>query len=666
MSAPSLAIKLWRDAGNWRWRINSALRAWSLVHGTTPQDWQSFADVLIAHGQQVPPLTDQRVLLFGVPVRAVFHAAHHDGQNGTNRDTNPAADDADDAAGQAWLVWLSEMASNDTDSSPATPPAQTNNAPMDSLRPAQLTPELLSGRLARAANLASVAIWRIDLKTQRIEFNDFGYQMNNVRPRADGLALELVRTAVHPDDVQALADADAAAIECDGVVDVEARFRTADGSFLTVLTRRVAERDEHGRAVAIAGVSIDQTTRITERDQRLALMRNMELVTDAGGIGVWSIDLASGQVEWNRQMYLMYDLPEGSTTPSIGEWMDQRMHADDRVRVAKERRAALDAGVDLDTEFRIVRPDGSHRHVVCRSRREVRGGREWAHGIHVDITQRRATESRLHLLEQRALLANQAVRVGTWERNLVTDDSQWDDQMYALRGLAPDDPRSPNELRRTCVHPEDLPEMLARVERGYARGEASDFDFEFRVIWPDGSVHWLNARGMVLQDEKAQAVRAVGVNWDITQRKVAEQSLRDKLTAEQASRTKSEFLSSMSHELRTPLNAVLGFAQLLLMDTTQPLAAEHAHRVDRIRTAGQHLLALIDDVLDIAAVESGVQPLNVETVALHEVLGEAMLWMEPQAVARDVRMHLESTPAWLNADTRRVRQVVVNLLSNAI
>jgi signal transduction histidine kinase/CheY-like chemotaxis protein len=501
LSAPSLAIKVWFESGECRWRINPALRAWSSPQAMTPAHWQGFVSLLMAHCQQPSALTDQRVTLCGAPVRASFHAVR-----------------------DGWLVWLTEMATG----------------------------------------------------------------------------------------------------------------------------------------------SVGLTTPISEREKAPALTRNIERITDAAGIGVWSIDLASGQVEWNRQMFLIYDLPQGAEAPSVGHWLEERMHIDDRARVAKERRAALQADTAVDTEFRIVRPDGSLRHVVCRSHRETRDGRELAHGIHVDITQRRGTENRLHLLEQRALLANQAVRLGTWERDLVTDDSQWDDQMYALRGLQASDPRLPNELRRTCVHPDDLPDMLERAGWGFARGEASDFEFEFRVIWPDGSVHWLNTRGLVLHDDHGRPVRALGVNWDITQRKLAEQTLRDKLRAEQASRTKSEFLSSMSHELRTPLNAVLGFAQLLPMDSAQPLAAAHADRVERIRSAGQHLLALIDDVLDMAAVESGVHPLSFETVGLHQVLSEVMLWMEPQAAAQQVRMHLELTPAWLNADARRVRQVVVNLLSNAI
>ena len=639
MSAPSPAIKVWREAGTWRWRINPALRALASPQAMTPTDWQAFVDLLMSSCQHPSAAIEQRVVLCGMPLSAAYHAVR-----------------------EGWLVWLMQIDANQVAISTTTgvEGATGEDTPSHALE------QPFVGRLALAMNLASVSVWRIDLATQRIQFNDFGYRLNGVKPRRGGLPLALARLSLHPDDLNAVTQAAEAAIECDGVIDVEARYRNADGGYRTLLTRRVAERDAQGRAVALAGISIDQTARIAEREQTLALTRNIELITDAAGIGVWSIDLATDKVAWNHQMHLMYDVPKGGEVPTLSDWLDRRIHPDDTPRVAKERRLALETGGDLETEFRIVRPDGSHRHVVCRSRRETRGGRELAHGIHVDITQRRATESRLHLLEQRALLANRAVRLGTWERNLLTDDSHWDDQMFALRGLQASDGRSPNELRRTCVHPDDVPDMLERAGWGFARGEGSDFEFEFRVIWPDGSVHWLNTRGLVLHDDKGLPTRALGVNWDVTQRKLAEQSLRDKLTAEQASRTKTEFLSSMSHELRTPLNAVLGFAQLLLLDAAQPLTAEQSNRVDRIRSAGQHLLALIDDVLDMAAVESGVQPLKLEAVGLHQVLDEVMSWMGPQAAAQQVRMHMVSTPAWLNADTRRVRQVVVNLLSNAI
>ena len=652
MSAPCLAIKVWReavdagDAGDVRWRINPALRTWSLPRGLAPAHWRSFATSLLEQGVSQGSAADHRVTLLGHALRAVFHPLEG-----------------------AWLVWLSPAAvegqaeNESAKKSPASQLPDPNAAASLELFDAR---EMLSGKLAQAVSLASVSVWRIDLATQTVEFNDYGYRLNRLTPRPGGLPLDLVRKAVHPDDLKLLVAAAAAAVESDSVIDVEVRYRNDAGSYNTVLTRRVAERDAQGRAVALAGISIDQTPRIKARDQTSKLTRNIELVSTAAGVGVWSVDIATGQVEWNRQMYVIYGLPQDEPAPSISQWLHTSLHASDQARVATERRAALEAGVDLETEFRVLRPDGTVRSVVCRSHREVRGGREVAHGIHVDVTQRRATEGRLHLLEQRAMLANQAVGLGTWERDLVTNESQWDAQMYALRGLQPQDARSPNELRSSCLHPDDAALVTQRAAGGFAQAVAPDFDFEFRVVWPDGSVHWLNTRGLVTHNEAGQPVRALGVNWDVTQRKLAEQAMRDKLAAEQASRTKTEFLSSMSHELRTPLNGVLGFSQLLLLDAEETLTPEQARRVGYIQTAGQHLLALIEDVLDLAAVEAGASPLRIEPVAMHTVLGDVMRWIAPQAAAQRITLHTDVSPAWVNGDARRVRQVVVNLLSNAV
>ena len=133
--------------------------------------------------------------------------------------------------------------------------------------------------------------------------------------------------------------------------------------------------------MAIAGVSLDQTARIAERERAQALARRIQLVADAAGVGVWTIESAHDsepeRVEWNAQMFRIYGLPEDQPAPPTKEWMGQRVHAPDRKRVADERRRARKAGKSgFETEFRIVRPDGSLRWVVCRSRREERDGRD--------------------------------------------------------------------------------------------------------------------------------------------------------------------------------------------------------------------------------------------------------------------------------------------------
>ena len=131
------------------------------------------------------------------------------------------------------------------------------------------------------------------------------------------------------------------------VIDVEARYLNRDGRWRHLLTRRVAERDDSGRVVALAGMSLDQTARIEERERAQALAQRIQLVADASGVGVWTIDNPgegeAERVEWNAQMFRIYGLPEDQPAPPLAEWMGSRVHVQDRA--ARGRRAAARAPV---------------------------------------------------------------------------------------------------------------------------------------------------------------------------------------------------------------------------------------------------------------------------------------------------------------------------------
>ncbi|MCU0121653.1 ATP-binding protein [Pseudomonas sp. B2M1-30] len=182
----------------------------------------------------------------------------------------------------------------------------------------------------------------------------------------------------------------------------------------------------------------------------------------------------------------------------------------------------------------------------------------------------------------------------------------------------------------------------------------------------DGSRFWASVV-ITAQYDASGALRGFSkITRDITDRRVAEIALRTaREEAESASRAKSEFLSRMSHELRTPLNSILGFAQLLEMDSPNGQSPQVGH----ILRAGRHLLTLINEVLDIARIEAGHQPLNVEPIALGAILQEVLTLVSP--MANDAGIHLAALPT-LNehcgvvADRQRLIQVLLNLLSNAI
>jgi PAS domain S-box-containing protein len=200
--------------------------------------------------------------------------------------------------------------------------------------------------------------------------------------------------------------------------------------------------------------------------------------------------------------------------------------------------------------------------------------------------------------------------------------------------------------------------------------EGASIDVEHRLARADGTAIWVHEMGDIVYDSNGSPERILGAVQDVTARKEAEQALieaRD--MAEAASNAKSEFLSSMSHELRTPMNAILGFAQLLETDSEHPLSEEQLGSVREILNGGQHLLALINDILDLARIDSGRIDLSMENVLMREVLEESVTLIQPQAQERGITVSIEANDRCaqtVHADRVRLKQVMLNLLSNGV
>lgn len=219
------------------------------------------------------------------------------------------------------------------------------------------------------------------------------------------------------------------------------------------------------------------------------------------------------------------------------------------------------------------------------------------------------------------------------------------------------------------VHPDDRERSAEENAREFAQGHRT-ITFENRYVDVHGGIHWM--------DWSAELDPATGVVYgiarDVTDQKVARVLLEEaraaaddaREAAEAANRAKSEFLSRMSHELRTPLNAVLGFGQMLQLDALDERQGEY---VEQILRGGRHLLELIDEVLDISKIEIGAVAMSVEPVAVPEVAAESVRLLEPLATARQItlRSAIADSATWhVMADHQRLRQVLVNYLSNAI
>ena len=213
---------------------------------------------------------------------------------------------------------------------------------------------------------------------------------------------------------------------------------------------------------------------------------------------------------------------------------------------------------------------------------------------------------------------------------------------------------------QSAVHPEDFTNNIDRWTDAVANGR--EYEIEYRLKRAsDGAYRWHLERGAPLKDADGHIVKWLASSTDIEEQKQAQAA------AESANRAKSEFLSSMSHELRNPLNAILGFAQLLALDTPPPPSSQQAS-IDQILKAGWHLLELINEVLDLARIEAGQASLSPEPVSVVEALHECHAMLEQQALRREVRMRFPSPDlsCFVRADRTRLKQILLNLLSNAI
>ncbi len=284
-----------------------------------------------------------------------------------------------------------------------------------------------------------------------------------------------------------------------------------------------------------------------------------------------------------------------------------------------------------------------------------------------DITQQRAAEQALAMAEERWKFALEGSGDGVWDWDGTHDKYYYSSRWKEMRGYADHEIGDGAEEWISRVHPDDLPLVQSAIRRHF-RGEAPFYDVEYRVRHRLGHDLWIRDRGKAVKyTAGGKAERVVGTQSDITHSKLAEQMLRDKQAAELASQAKSEFLSRMSHEMRTPLNAVIGFSQLLGMNPTTLDANTVREYASHVLGAGEHLLALIDDVLDLQKIEEGAMSLNLGAVDLHGAIASTIELLWPSAQAKEVSLGNQvAAGTWVQADLQRLRQVLLNVGSNAV
>ncbi len=286
--------------------------------------------------------------------------------------------------------------------------------------------------------------------------------------------------------------------------------------------------------------------------------------------------------------------------------------------------------------------------------------------------QRQQAEASLRDSQSRLKIALEAAEIGDWDIDLATGVTRHSMQHDRCFGYSEPIADWNTDRFLASIHADDRPRVQRSVE--HAMQQRTPWHEDFRVVWPDDSVHWLTSR-CVFQGEPGEPGFIVGVVINITSRKQAEDlrvhSVRlqaENRQIQEANRLKSEFLANMSHELRTPLNAVIGFAEILRTSEATLPTAKRSEYLQHIANSGRHLLRLINDVLDLSKVESGKFVLAPEPLQLAQTVREVAAVLQPEASRRQVALETRVDPALtdLVLDPARLKQMLYNLLSNAI
>jgi len=322
-------------------------------------------------------------------------------------------------------------------------------------------------------------------------------------------------------------------------------------------------------------------------------------------------------------------------------------------------------------EYRARCRDGSWRWLAERGRvveRDAAGEPLRLVGTLSDITQRREAQgAALELADRLRRIVRSVPGIVYQYRTLPGGGGRFpfiSESCIDLLGVAPqafvDDPARALRL----IEREDRERVFAGVAQALRAMQPWRCEFRLHLA---GRQPWVRLHATP-QREADGSVLWHGYIEDISDTRALEQARAEAAAAQAANRAKTDFLSRMSHELRTPLNAVLGFAQLLEIDEREPLGATQRRRVALIREAGAHLLEMIGELLDLTRIEAGQLKVSIEPVALASLVAECVELVRPQAEAAGVRLQPPDGADGLRvrADATRLRQVLLNLLGNAV
>lgn len=519
-------------------------------------------------------------------------------------------------------------------------------------------------------------IWDWNLQTQEVFYSSnwkamLGYQDHEIINHAR----EWINL-IHPDEREYCLNYAQSYVRGDiNVYELEHRLRCQDGSYKWILSRgKLIERTEDGQPLRLIGTHTDITERKAATKALQESQARWQFALEGTGDGVWDFNLQTLEKFYSTQWKQVLGYGENEIGTDNSDWRNL-VHPEDLASCDSLFQQHLRGEIPIyQNEYRMRCKNGDYKWILSRGKII-----EWAEdgqplrviGIITDISDRKMAELEREKLTQRLNLALASGLIGSWDWDMIKNVITWDQRMFQLYGLPSNHNHFMTEIKyqvwAKAVHPEDL--ECAENSVNLALSGKEKYNPEFRIIRPDGTIHHIKAYGEVVRDAQGNPQRMIGVNIDISDRKEAEALLqRTNQELMSATRLKDEFLANMSHELRTPLNAILGMTEALLEEIFGQINQKQKQFLETIDSSANHLLSLINDILDVAKIESGQIELERHPVNISALCQSSLTFIRQSALKKRIQVQVKipfHLPA-LDGDERRLRQVLINLLNNAV
>lgn len=465
------------------------------------------------------------------------------------------------------------------------------------------------------------------------------------------------------------------------IIDKEGELTDKTGDLKSLLISKVPLFDVTGQITGLVGVTHDITERKQAEMQLQAAHKSLSDVLNAAihsSIIATDVDGIITVFSKGAEYMLGYKAEEmiGKTTPAV-------IHDNEEVEKRSQELTDLfgrtidgfetfvaKARIQKHEErtWKYIRKDGSTLYVnlIVTAIRDLNNQITGFLGIANDITDKKEAEEELKRVSTRLAMATFAGGIGVWEMNLVTNELYADEQLFRLFGEEKKSPDDSNEAWLKNLYQDDIKRITEEIALA-VKGE-KQLNTEFRVVWPDGTIHSIRSIAIVQRNKENIPVGMIGIDWDITEQKQNEAILlRARQEAEYANKSKSVFLANMSHEIRTPLNAIIGFSQLMNRDKSLT-SLQKEYSISIIR-AGEHLLSLINDILELSKMEAGRLELNNKNIDLYALFADIQMLFKEPAKTKHLQFIFETAPdipQYVCIDDNKLRRIFINLISNAI